>query len=219
MKRGILYGMVFGDGNLYLAKNNFGVSYCKLTIGHSPKQKDYLQFKANKIHSLLGGKKPEIYSYKSKGYTNLQIIKTNKYFRQMHRVLYPSGKKIYTRKALDYLTDEGLAFWYMDDGNGAVCYNKNKKICGCMTRISTYCSEEEAFIIKQWFLDRYNLNPSFDIDKRNDLYSIRFNTKDSHSFIDIIAKYIPICMQYKINHIEKYNTRVLSPSHEGEDIV
>ncbi len=43
--RGILYGMLLGDGNLYMATNNYNTKYTKLTIGHSPKQKDYLDHK------------------------------------------------------------------------------------------------------------------------------------------------------------------------------
>lgn len=217
--RGILYGMLFGDGNLYIAMNNFDIQYCKLTIGHSPKQREYLEHKIDLLHSVLGGKKPKIYSYQSKGYTNLQTVKTNKYFRQMHKLLYPFGSKIYTRQTLDYLTDHGLALWYCDDGNGTTCKNKTGKISGCMTRISTYCSEQEALILREWFEDRYSISPNFDIDKRNNKFSLRFNTKDSHIFIQIVSQYMPKCMSYKTEHIEKYNPRTPSPILIGEDIV
>ena len=88
-----------------------------------------------------------------------------------------------------------------------------------MTRLSTYCSEEEAIIIKKWFEDKYNISPKFDIDKRNSRYSMRFNTQESRIFIDIVSKYVPDCMNYKIEHVKKYNPRVLDSSLEDEDIV
>lgn len=207
--RGILYGLVFGDGNLYMQTANS----CILTIGHSPKQKEYLEFKQQLLHSILGGKKPWVGSYKSfnkkqnKYYENWQLRKTYKYFRQMHRVLYPKGTKIYTRKTLDYLTDYGLALWYCDDGSGTVCKNKVGKPCGCMTRISSYCTMEEAEIIKQWFKDRYDIDVKFDVDKRNNKVSIRMNTQESKKFVSIVSPYVPQCMKYKIEHVDKYSPR------------
>lgn len=216
--RSILYGMVLGDGNLYRTKNNYGVDYCKLTIGHSPRQREYLEHKINLLHSIFGGKKPKIYSYESRGYTNLQTVKTNTYFKQMRRKLYPDGNKTYTKEVLDYLTPHGIALWYLDDGSGTV-YGKNGKISGCMTRIATYCSLEEVEILKTWFKKNYDLNCVFDLDKRNRKYSIRFNTSDSHKFIDMISKYVPNCMRYKIEHVEKYNPRKPSSLKKDEDIV
>jgi len=210
--RGILYGMLFGDGNLYTATNNFGVKYTKLTIGHSPKQRGYLEHKCDLLHSALGGKKPKIYEYESfnktanKKYTNLQTVKTNKYFRQMHSLVYASGTKKYTRQTLDYLTDHGLALWFMDDGHGKEFINKLGKIHGYQVQVSTYCSEEEAVVIKTWFEDVYKISPKFDIDKRNNLYSLRFNTADSQTFRDIVRPYIIESMLYKLGFSQERQT-------------
>lgn len=221
-KRGILYGLVLGDGNLHLAKNNFNTQYCKLTIGHSPKQQEYLNHKIDLLHSVLGGKRPKLYEYKSfnkqsqKEYTNIQTTKTNKYFKQMHRVLYPFGQKIFTKQCLNYLTDQGLALWFMDDGSGTICRNKQNKICGCMIRIATYCSLEEIKIIKDWFKEKYDIDIKFDCDKRSNRFSVRLNTKDSHKFISIVKPYIHKNMEYKINITQE----CLAPLEiKDEDIV
>lgn len=210
--RGILYGMLLGDGNLYLATNNFGVKYVKLTIGHSPKQREYLEHKCQLLHSIFGGKKPKVYTYKSfnqksdKYYENLQTVKTNTYFRQMHRLLYPEGKKVYTKKVLDYLTDHGLALWFMDDGSGSVKYNSKGEPKGFYVSLSTYCPKEEAEIIQLWFLEKYGLEAKFSIDKRNNLYSIRFNSKDSMRFKEIVTPYIHHSMLYKIGCTQERQT-------------
>lgn len=222
-KRGILYGMAIGDGGIYLSKDQ-AKNTARLIIGHGPKQKEYLEEKALLLHSVLGGKKPKVYTYKSfnkrqgKQYTNHQLYKNHTYFRQMHRVMYPKGEMVYTEKLLGYLTDQSLALWYMDDGSGVVCKNKANTPCGCMTRISTYCSKEEAQLIQQWFKQKYELDAKLDRDKRNDKYSIRFNTTDSKTFISIVSPYVFQSMKYKLEHVDKYSPRVLD-TLRGEDIV
>ena len=222
--RGILYGLAIGDGGIYLSKDQAATT-ARMIIGHGPKQLEYLEYKAGLLLRALGGKKPVTYTYKSenkktgKVYTNHQIYKNHTYFRQMHRVLYPYGKKVYTEKVLGYLTDESLAIWYMDDGSGTITKNKKTgKPCSCMTRLATYCSEEEANLLKEWFSSKYGLDAKFDIDKRNDKYSLRFNTNDSRTFVSIVSPYMFQPMKYKIEHVDKYTPRVLD-TLRGEDIV
>lgn len=222
-KRGILYGLALGDGGIYLSKDQSKAT-ARMIIGHGPKQLELLREKQKLLHSVLGGKEPKIYTYRSENrqtgkiYTNHQLYKNHKYFRQMHRVLYPNGSKVYTKKLLEYLTPQSLAILYMDDGNGTVCKNKVNKPCGCMTRISIYCSEEEALLLRDWFFDKYNLSAKFDIDKRNNKYSLRFNTKDSKEFVSIVSPYMFQSMKYKIEHVDKYVPRVRG-TPRGEDIV
>lgn len=223
-KRGILYGLALGDGGIYLDKSQ-AENTARLIIGHGPKQFEYLQDKAKLLNSVIGGKFPSIYTYKSfnkkqqKEYTNHQLYLNHKYFRQMHRVLYPNGRKEYTKKLLSYLTDYSLAIWYMDDGCGSIVKNKGKIISGCMTRLSTYCSEEEALLLRDWFNNKYNIIPKFDIDKRNSKYSLRFNTKESKTFVSIVSPYIFQSMKYKIDHVDKYIPRAQDIQLMDEDIV
>lgn len=223
-KRGILYGLALGDGGIYLNKSQ-AKDTARLIIGHGPAQLEYLKYKQRLLHSILGGKAPAICSYESKNkstnkvYTNHQLYKNHKYFRQMHGVLYPKGSKVYTEQLLSYLTDESLALWFMDDGAGTVCYNrKTKKPSGCMTRISTYCSKQEAELLRDWFSDKYKLEPKFDVDKRNDKYSLRFNTRESRDFVSIVLPYMYQPMRYKVDHVDKYIPRV-QDTLRGEDIV
>ena len=210
--RGVLYGMVFGDGNLYLPKGQVNYS---LTIGHGPNQLTYLEHKTNLLHSIFGGKRPVVSDYSSfnktteKFYTNIQVRKTDTYFNQIHKNVYATGKKEYTKQSLNYLTDHGLALWFMDDGSGVVSKNKNGDKCGCMIRMSTYCTHEEALIIQSWFKETYNLSCVFDIDKRNNRYSIRFKTQDSKIFANIVKPYIIPSMMYKIEEVLNYSPRVL----------
>ena len=124
----------------------------------------------------------------------------------MHRVLYKTGQKRYTRQILDYVTDHGLALWFMDDGNKSLVRNKEGKISSCVLRLATYCSEEEAQILKQWFIDRYDVEPKFDLDKRNNKYSLRFTSKPAMKLIEVIKPFVPTCMNYKIDFIQECGT-------------
>jgi hypothetical protein len=220
--RGILYGMSLGDGCIHKQSTNKNYA---ITIGHGPNQKEYLEYKADKLHSIFGGKTININTYTSfnkttqKSYTNLQFRKLHPYFNQIHRNLYPTGKKVYTRKVLDYLTDEGLAIWFMDDGSGIVVKNKKGYLCGCMVRISTYCTKEEATTISKWFDDVYGFKCKFDRDNRNNRFSIRFGTLDSIEFCKLVSPFVPSFMKYKTEQILNYTPRVLGTLTEGEDIV
>lgn len=220
--RGFLYGLVLGDGCLYKQPTNKNTG---LTIGHGPKQLGYLVHKAEKLTSLFGGKTVRVCEYSSfnkrtnKKYTNFQIRKVDPYFNQMHRMLYASGKKTFTRKVLNFLTDEGLAYWFMDDGAGTVTKNRDGNPCGCMLRLATYCSQDEAAVIADWFLDKYCLVAKFDVDKRSDRVSIRFGTLDSIKLANILKPYILPEMEYKIKEVLNYTPRVLGPVITGEDIV
>lgn len=203
-QNGILFGMTIGDGCLYIQNG-----YPSIIIGHSPKQKEYIEYKSKLLENIFGTK-VNITEYvgfnKSvqKTYTNLRITKGHKYFSEMYEIFYSNKKKIYSKEILDTLTDQGLAIWYMDDGSGAICKNKLGTPCGAMTRISTYCSREESVIIKDWFKDRYDIEIKFDIDKRNDKYSIRMNKESSIRFVQIVEPYIIPSMEYKIQHVKLY---------------
>lgn len=220
--RAILYGMSLGDG--CVSKQNTNKNY-GLTIGHGPNQRDYLQHKAGKLHSIFGGKVININEYQSfnktsgKTYTNLQIRKTHPYFNQIHKNLYRTGKKVFTRKVLDFLSDEGLAYWFMDDGSGSVLKNRDGRSCGCSLRIATYFSLEEAEICKDWFAERYSVLAKFDTDKRSGRVSLRFGTLDSKKLANTLSPHIVDCLRYKIDCVLNYSPRVLDSTNVDEDIV
>jgi len=222
LTRGFLYGICLGDGCLYKQPTNKNTG---LTIGHSPKQLAYLAHKAEKLHSIFGGKPVNIYEYKSynktvgKVYTNFQIRKVHPYFNQMHKQLYKTGKKVFTKEVLNFLTDEGLAYWFMDDGSGNVSKKPNGQLCGCMLRFATYFSKEEAEIVAEWFLEKYGFTVKFDVDKRSNKVSLRFGTLDSVALAKILQPYIIPEMEYKIKDVVNYTPRVLGPVLTGEDIV
>lgn len=205
--RAILYGMAIGDGHIsYRIRykdNKYRYEHAELIMGHYPKQKDYLQHKADLIYSIFGGKKPVLRTTShtlkatNKTYVGFRYAKTNPYFRQMHRNLYTEDrKKKITSKILSYLDVHSLALWYMDDGS--MSYNKNKsgEITSLSFSICTQVSEEEADLIIDW------LKENFDISARKycykDKYDVRGSTQASLTLAHTIHEYVVPCMMYKL---------------------
>lgn len=220
-KRGILYGIALGDGSIHKIKNG----NCVLQFTHSEKQKDYAEYKAQRINSLLGGKKNNANRYESNTKYGHVVYykygKSNKYCNQMRKVLYPYGKKTYTRKVLDFLNPEGIAFWYMDDGGLSKSFRKHKETgeitgCSCEMRISTYCSLEEIETIIEYFKEVWDIQGKKRYSKKHGTYYLAFNTKESKKLELLIKPYMIESMYYKLP--SNWITRA-QDTPRGEDIV
>jgi len=220
-KRGILYGIAIGDGSIHNKKDG----NCTLQFTHSIKQKDYAEYKANKVNSIFGGKKNQVNWYTTKTaygtVTYGKYGKSNKYCNQMRRVLYPNGKKTYTRKMLDFLNPEGLAYWYMDDGGLSKSFRYNKETgevtgCSCEMRISTYCSLEEIETIIQYFQEVWGIQGKKRLSKKHGTYYLAFNSSNSKKLELLLKPYIIESMYYKLP--SNWVTRV-PDTPRGEDIV
>lgn len=215
-QRGILYGLALGDGHLTAPIKEKGKNSC-LKIQHGIKQEEYIKHKANLLHSIYGGNKPNINYYERvHPQTNVNcksvvINKATKYFTQMRRILYPKGKKTYTRKMLEYLTPHGLALWYMDDGTIEGRVSKKTGLISSITmKISTCCSFEEAKTIQKYFEDVWGITIKIHKQNRKNgktYYNIAMNTKQSHRFASFIWPYIIPCMEYKMRFLEDFVLR------------
>ena len=140
--RGILIGMVLGDGCLNVSgttKN--GLPSVTLRIKHSVKQIEYAEHKADLLQSTLGRKRPEVHHFENNGYPGVRLSKTDPYLRILRMRMYQNGKKHITRKLLDMLTDQGLAIWWMDDGTMSM-KRREGKICARQGFLHTYLSLE-----------------------------------------------------------------------------
>lgn len=196
--RGILIGMILGDGYLYVRKDkNYPNTWVQnLSVLHGQNQRDYIEHKAQKIHSIIGGKAPNVRKIKNNGYIGYRFDKSNSYFRVLHRWIYKNNVKTYTRKVLDMLTPEGIAYWYMDDGS---LYPKKRKgkIHAYELVLSTYVSKEQNQIIIDYFCEVHNLK--FGLSKSKGKYRLRMGTKEARKFIELVDPYIIKSMKYKTN--------------------
>lgn len=232
--RELLCSMLLGDGSLVVDRclhrntNNFIVHY---SMGHSTKQSDYLQFKANEINKLFEKKKisrrckihtPYAVYLRSTGKTyHAQKAKLHwaSYLKFLYWRIYKNkkGKKV---KAIDYLlknisSDKHLFMWFGDDGCESRSKSKHKDSGNSYylrPRLKLYINNftfGEAQIIRQWFESNYDVKPyihhSGKINGSRPV--LAFSPDDSEKIfqrIRVYIKQIPSMKKKFWLHLERY---------------
>lgn len=237
---GAIIGMVFGDGYLNvgerLAKGKYPYMRSELRIVHSITQLAYCEHKAERIRKSFGGmfKVAQFIhsppSMSGKAYRMCGFTCSNPTFRDLRPLLYPDGKKTFTPKALDKLTPEGIAYWYMDDGSVHRNINKDGWVSSVDTIISTYCTETEAKCICDYFLRNHGVAFRIGYEKSKHSHIVRANTHESRLFAKLVQPFIIPTMLYKISHVadldlhehqppvgvcSKCNTTIFSDNRRG----
>jgi len=201
--RGTIIGMVLGDGSLSKPANTKQNS--RLSIGHSKKQESYLIHKFDRVQSLLKipykHKNYQVFNKKTnKKYSTVQGSTTvHRYLTKLRKLLYKNDTKTLTERTLNYLTPEGLAYWYMDDGGVKVGWCKTKK---CFKRASFLSTQsftyEEHKIIQKWFMDKYQIECKIHNHGKGK-FRICFNATNSKKLFNIIGPFVLDCMKYKLD--------------------
>lgn len=181
---------------------------------HALSQIEYLGHKAEIVRRMFGGRRNRITHHETrlhgKSYKQVLFSKSHRYFRTLHRVMYPGGKKTITKQVLDYLNPQGLALWYMDDGNKNVNRANDGRITSCTTIIATCCPREQAEVVQRWFLERHGIAVKLS-QTHPGQWSIRMNTEASRKFVAVVKPYIVPSMQYKISHVSDLNSHERLP--------
>lgn len=198
--RGILIGLVLGDGHLkkFQKSGQQGSKkpfYAMLDIRHCAAQKEFIEYKSNLLHSILGGKKPKVSFIINNGFPAYNIRKTNTYFRILHSWIYFNKKKTFSRKILNMLTIKGISIWYMDDGNLSA-KKRNGKIHAYELFMNTYEDKTTNQTIIDYFKEVYGIN--FAQVKNKGSYRLRCGTREARKFIELVRPYIIPSMNYKI---------------------
>ena len=195
--RGLLIGLVLGDGCL---SKTTATSNSRLSIGHGNKQKTYCIHKLNLVSKLLRiehNVKDYVVPNKttSKTYKITQgSTSVHRYLTKLRKLLYVDNKKIVSSKIINYLTPEGLAYWYMDDG-GIISSNKRRQIYG--TFISTQCfTKEQQELICKELQNKFKFEAKVVTHGKN-RYRIKINKTNSKIFVEIIKPYILPEFEYK----------------------
>lgn len=222
-KKSLLIALVLGDGCITeQTKTVKGKTYrySNFEVTHSSKQKDYIEWKANICRKLTGRRCNISEKYVEKRKINGKITPAlkayrftccHKYFRILRKWLYPDGKKKLNPKYLNYLTPEGLAIWYMDDGS---TYIGKKNIYAFTCEISTHIPEKDANKLIDMFRSKWNIE--FHLHKKaENQYNIRTFGWNSVKFINLIKPFVPNCMDYKVKIPECYNHERPTSSLQG----
>lgn len=135
--RSFFYGTLLGDSYIHN-----GVFYCKQIT------KDLIDFKAKIIKQYLPDAKVKIMEYE--GFTDKKGVNHQKYYqlsassseyiKELDKLFYPNGKKIYPTGIIEKLTPLGFALWYADDGT-TVLVGKNETTKGARSRRVQFCTD------------------------------------------------------------------------------
>jgi hypothetical protein len=185
----LMLGMSIGDGHV----NKDGTS---LQIAHSKKQLAFCKAKAELLGKELG-RTIEVHEKNYNGFDTCRFQVSNRYFKFVRKWLYPNNKKTLKLSILRRLSNEAIALWYMDDGS---LYSKKKDgIPHCYELVISCCTEsiEEAQMICDFFLERYEVKMTVKRDKKR--FSVRCGTRNARKLISVLLPYCLDGMEYKFS--------------------
>lgn len=188
--RGLLVGMTLGDG--YLKERNTSVS---LVIKHSARQRDYLQHKADLIGRALRTSPPRISDIDNSGYPGVVLHKTHRYFRVLRKWLYVAGRKV-PSNLIRFLTPQGLALWFMDDGGLGIGYRRGR-IHRVEVFLNCHTSREDAQKIATAIQERFGI--LFRPVANKGSFRLRCGTHEGRRFASIISPFMVNGMRYKVD--------------------
>lgn len=193
--RDLIIAMSIGDG--CVTKTG------QLMLNHCEKQEDYLRYKAGLIKKILCSdvrRSKQYHKQHKKDIVQYHLCsKRVKFLKVLRKVLYPNNQKTITRKLLNRINAQGLAIWWMDDGNRNVQY-RDGKIKYIMYRLYTCLDKDANQIILNWFKEKWDLNGY--ISKHGKQFIICFGTSEGKKLSNIIREYVIDSMQYKISPVE-----------------
>lgn len=178
----VIYGTLMGDACLVLQTDSFH----RISLCHSEKQKDYIEFKKKSIGDIFmqttsnesitryGGRQYHYHSISHKELTNI------------YGMIYINKIKTVTRKFLNVLTPTSLLFWYMDDGS----MNKGSGYAIILHTCSFALPEVK--IIKRWMWQKFGITAKISIVQggyfpERKYYSLRFVREDTLRFLSVIS--------------------------------
>lgn len=184
----ILYGTLLGDASIEPHWKE-----ARVVFNQGGTQEAYFDYKCSFFEKFLGKiSKTQRYDKRTNKYYNKYQVrfKCHKIFTQIYQELYPNGVKTVTKEWLSKITPIGLAFWFMDDGtnNGTLATN-------CF-------SYEECQLIREWFLNAYNIQTTIENQKNKNgiQYLIYIKAQSKKQFYELVKPFIIPEMEYKFKN-------------------
>ena len=179
-QQSIIIGTILGDGYVRIVK---GRKNAFLEINHSLKQKEYVDWKYNRLRSIAAG---EPHSRKSNGNREAYRFHTKQLpeLTILFRKFYKNGRKNIPKIHLDPLM---LAVWFMDDGSksrGSDIYLNTQQ----------FDNKDQQCILHM--LSEMNLEARLNKDKH--YQRVRFMKSSLPRLKEIIYKHVIPSMKYKI---------------------
>lgn len=191
-QEGLLLGTLLGDAGIYRASGTNRSA--RVVFRHGPAQYEWARYKTRR----LGVLQFQCREVRNGGYGTTLLAATSRSLPCLNPVwqLVGQPKKV-TSEWLERLTDEGWAWWYMDDGS--------------ITRTSIRFHTEgfdlgEVTAIRD-SLRRLGFDPQIDRSKGR-YYYIRLRTRDTILWCDRFARYAAPGLEYKFRYDRSVARRV-----------
>lgn len=196
-KESLIISMIIGDG--YIAKES-GTNTHYLSIQHSPKQKEFLDFKKN-LAVGAGFSVREYFFQKTDTRLypayRINIKSSDECFKTLKHKFYPNGNKTITRQLLNKIDALGLAIWWMDDGCLSVYNRKNRKSTARYGKLCTHgFSYEENIIIQNYLKVVWRIETTIKTEK-NKYFYIHLGASSLNILFSHIKHFIIPSMEYK----------------------
>lgn len=204
----IILGSLLGDASLSWPKKNTGKRYGagpRLKFSHCASQLSYVMHKTE-IATQAGC----IFSCFTK--TGNQYAATSRIASNLvdiSNLLYPMGVKTVTREYLDLLSDEGVAYWLMDDGSGSAEKIGARKDRNISVATCSFSMAEHRVIV-DWFKERYSVQPTIEevSNQTGKKWPVLwFDLEDSRKLSAILDPYVHPCVKYKFTTPVKLTAR------------
>ena len=185
-QKSLLIALLIGDGTI---SSNY-----VFKLSHSAHQKEFLEWKV-KLASNVGFKLNGIKEYTSKCGYNIgkevlySQFSINPTIKALRRTVYVP-KKTLTRRLLNWLTPQGIAIWYMDDGCINVNTSKQRSSIQHTIKIATCVDEDTVNVIIAYFAEVWDIKFRPFKEGRG-TYSIATSSElDCDKFVNIVRPYI-----------------------------
>lgn len=215
--KGVIAGMVLGDGCVFFPKAG---KNAYLRIQHGERQRDYLLYKATLLQELTGVTVTEI----GGKYPGLALrTASHPLFTRLRRLAYPTGTKTVSKTWLTWLTPQGLAIWYMDDGSISKQFSVNKSGRRRISRREVCLatcgfSYSDHKLLVEFIKERFGLEAKIKRDGR--YFRLRFGAVEANKLFDIIRPYVIPSLAYKLDmQYEPKQPNVEQPTSLAEEPV
>lgn len=177
----IVVGSLLGDGSIRVSESGTG----RLRVGHGREQRDYCEWKMNRLSNdfiacnLMNCNIP---TFESKYTDEISWL-----------AKYKSGGalRFVDDKLLSNIGVLSLAIWYLDDGTYGGCHDKWGK-GKSMIYATKLCLEDKQKLVEKI---KELTGAEFSCVKKG----IMASGNDSWVFQKAIAKFVPLCMKYKLH--------------------
>lgn len=191
-----------GDASLYRNRFRDGTyqgNYL-LDIAHCQRQLEYLEHKRKIANQIFDYEIP----VRSKTIQNKKTGKTYfayKFATRVHsrltfiaRKIYINGTKKITPWVLNNITEEGLAYWWMDDGS--LTTRNAKRAKGAITWGTYGFGKDEVDMFNAWLSKHYDTTLSVKKHSKSGWF-LYGKVQENMKLVNAMAKYSIPCMEYK----------------------